>query len=125
MELKPIFENKEIYPKGWGYELWICNNDKYCLKKLIFNKSSKFSMHYHLKKDETWYIEKGNFIFNWIDTIDATINTKELKEGDTVRIPPGMPHQLQSIDNDGIILETSTQHFEYDNYRVMKGDSQK
>jgi hypothetical protein len=35
-----------------------------------------------------------------------------------------MPHQLQSLD-DGIILEASTEHFEYDNYRVIKGDSQK
>ena len=81
-------------------------------------------MHYHLIKDETWYVDEGEYIFRWIDTTNADINEKILKKGDAVRIPPGMPHQLESIIP-GIILETSTQHFDYDNYRVTKGDSQK
>jgi len=124
MNLKPEYIDSQIFSKGWGHELWICNCEKYCLKKLVFNQNSKFSMHYHLLKDETWYIEEGEYIFRWIDTSNADINEKVLKKGDTVRIPPGMPHQLEAIVP-GIILESSTQHFDYDNYRVMKGDSQK
>ena len=30
-------------PKGWGYEKWIVNNDKYCGKLLFFNKGKKKS----------------------------------------------------------------------------------
>lgn len=124
MNLNPEYIDCQIFSKGWGHEEWICNCSKYCLKKLVFNKSSKFSMHYHLIKDETWHVEEGEYIFRWIDTTNANINEKKLLKGDTVRIPPGMPHQIESI-KEGVILEVSTQHFEYDNYRVMKGDSQK
>lgn len=122
-KLEPSFVNNEIHSKGWGFEQWICNHEKYCMKKLVFNDKAKFSMHYHLIKDETWYVEEGQFLFRWIDTTNAEVIEKNLKKGDTVRIPPGMPHQLESIGN-GIILEVSTQHFDYDNYRVFKGDSQ-
>jgi mannose-6-phosphate isomerase-like protein (cupin superfamily) len=124
LKLKPEYINTEIFSKGWGYEVWVCNHEKYCLKKLVFNDKAKFSMHYHLIKDETWYIEDGEYIFRWIDTTNANINEKILKKGDTVRIPPGMPHQIESIEK-GTILEVSTEHFDYDNYRVFKGDSQK
>ena len=110
--------------KGWGYELWMVNNAKYCGKILKFNKNAKFSMHYHLKKDETWFIKSGKFTFRWIDTHNANIIEKELIENDTIRIPIGLPHQLETIDG-GEIIEISTQHFEDDSYRIMKGDGQK
>ena len=45
--------------KGWGYEKWIVNNEKYCGKLLYFNKGKKCSWHYHLKKEETFYIHSG------------------------------------------------------------------
>ena len=45
-------------PKGWGEELIIENNEMYCGKLLIFKKGCRFSMHYHLIKDETWYVAR-------------------------------------------------------------------
>ena len=39
--------------KGWGHEFIFATNDKYCGKLLKFNKSAKFSMHFHTHKDET------------------------------------------------------------------------
>ena len=41
-------------PKGWGYEKWITNNEKYCGKLLYFNKGKKCSWHYHEIKEETF-----------------------------------------------------------------------
>jgi mannose-6-phosphate isomerase-like protein (cupin superfamily) len=55
-------------PKGWGEEIIIENNEMYCGKLLKFKKGCKFSMHYHLIKDETWYVNEGEFIYRWIDT---------------------------------------------------------
>jgi mannose-6-phosphate isomerase-like protein (cupin superfamily) len=110
--------------KGWGYEIWMVNNNKYCGKLLHFDGSAKFSMHYHLQKDETWYVLKGTFIFRWIDTSRADIIEEILTVGESIHIPPGLPHQLETVDG-GEIIETSTEHFEEDSYRVMKGDSQK
>ncbi len=110
-------------PKGWGEELIIENNEMYCGKLLIFKKGCKFSMHYHLIKDETWYVDKGEFIYRWIDTDTAELHEQKLKVGDVVRQRVGQPHQIIAL-TDGTIFEVSTQHFDEDSYRVIKGDSQ-
>ena len=61
--VKPEVTGSCIVPKGWGEELIIENNDMYCGKVLVFNSGCKFSMHYHMIKDETWYVEEGEFIY--------------------------------------------------------------
>ena len=81
-------------------------------------------MHYHMIKDETWYVDKGEFIYRWIDTETAEVVEQKLYKGDVVRQRPGQPHQLEAI-TDGVVFEVSTEHFDSDSYRVWKGDSQK
>ena len=110
-------------PKGWGEEIIIENNEMYCGKLLKFKKGCKFSMHYHLIKDETWYVNEGEFLYRWIDTETADVHDIKLKEGDVVRQRVGQPHQLFAL-TDGVIFEVSTEHFDEDSYRVWKGDSQ-
>ena len=110
-------------PKGWGEELIIENNDMYCGKLLIFKEGCKFSMHYHLIKDETWYVNEGEFIYRWIDTDTAETIEQKLKVGDVVRQRVGQPHQLIAL-TDGVVFEVSTQHFDEDSYRIIKGDTQ-
>ena len=112
-----------VITKGWGEELIIENNEMYCGKILKFRKGCKFSMHYHMNKDETWYVNSGSFIYRWIDTETADIIEQNLKVGDVVRQKPGQPHQLEAL-SDGEIFEVSTQHFDSDSYRIIKGDSQ-
>ena len=122
-QIKPeVCEGCKV-PKGWGEELIIENNEMYCGKLLIFKKGCKFSMHYHLIKDETWYVDKGEFIYRWIDTDTAELHEQKLKVGDVVRQRVGQPHQIIAL-TDGTIFEVSTQHFDEDSYRVIKGDSQ-
>ena len=123
MEKPTVCEGCKV-PKGWGEELIIENNDKYCGKLLIFKAGCKFSMHYHMIKDETWYVDKGEFIYRWIDTETAEVHEQHLKVGDIVRQRPGQPHQLEA-KTEGIIFEVSTTHSDSDSYRVWKGDSQK
>lgn len=122
MELHPILSECCHVPKGWGHEVIFVNNEKYCGKILVFKEGCKFSMHYHMIKQETWYVQSGSFIFNWIDTENGVTNTMELFKGDSVTIPIGMPHQLHAL-TDGEIIEVSTQHFDSDSYRIYKGDS--
>lgn len=111
-------------PKGWGEEIIITNNELYCGKLLRFKEGAKFSMHYHLIKDETWYVNKGLFLYRWIDTETAEVVEVKLIPGDVVRQRPGQPHQLEALV-DGEVFEVSTEHFDSDSYRVWKGDSQK
>ena len=94
--------------KIWGYELWIHNDEDYCGKLLVFpNKGSYFSMHYHLIKDETWYVQEGEFLYRWIDTETGKVTEQHLREGDSVRQYPGQPHQVKAL-TDGILFEVST-----------------
>ncbi len=102
-----------------GYELWIHNDPQYCGKLLVFTqKGNHFSMHYHMIKNETWYVQKGSFQFDWIDTQLAKLQRTILNEGDVVYIEKGKPHQLTALNDDSIILEVSTEHFNSDSYRI-------
>lgn len=93
--------------KGWGREDIWATNDKYCGKFLHFNQSAKFSMHFHKEKDETWYVLTGTFRVHWINTIDASVHTQILNQGDVWRNYPLVPHQLECIEK-GTIIEVST-----------------
>ena len=110
--------------KGWGSEYIWASNDKYCAKFLNFNEGAKFSMHFHSQKDETWYVLKGSFEIELIDTSNASTKTFTLFEGSTWRNMPLVPHRLTCIEK-GTIIEVSTPDHKEDNYRVFPGDSQK
>ena len=110
--------------KGWGSEEIWASNDKYCGKLMHFNEHSKFSMHFHAVKDETWYVLSGKFKVLHINTDDAFVRTTELTPGMVWHNPPLLPHQLVCLEA-GTIIEVSTPDSVEDNYRVMPGDSQK
>lgn len=113
-----------IVEKGWGYEDIFCTNDLYCGKYLCFTDAgAKFSMHFHLQKDETWRVVEGKFEVKWIDTKNAKIHTVILEKDSTWHNPPLLPHQLTCLEP-GKLLEISTPDSVEDNYRVMPGDSQ-
>lgn len=125
MNKNEYMKKGEILKKGWGHEIVFANNEEYCGKILNFDKKSKFSMHYHMIKDETWYVVSGKFRLTLIDTKNADYIIREISHGDIIHIKPGQPHQLEVLDDDGgSIYESSTTHRENDSYRVVKGDSQ-
>ena len=107
--------------KKWGYELWIHNDNEYCGKLLVFTKDrSRFSMHYHLQKKETWYIQEGRFQFNYIDVENGKLKGTKLEKGQSVLIERGQPHQLIALEDNSIVFEVSTEHFDEDSYRVYR-----
>lgn len=107
--------------KQWGYELWIHNDSQYCGKLLVFtNSGNKFSMHYHMIKNETWYVQEGAFQFDWIDTESAERCYTQLQKGDVVYIEKGLPHQLTALLDNSIVFEVSTEHFDTDSYRIYR-----
>jgi hypothetical protein len=54
-----LSSNSKIVKKGWGLEIHLVNNDKYCLKYLVFFKGKKFSWHKHIIKQELWFCMWG------------------------------------------------------------------
>ena len=114
----------EVHPKGWGEEVWIINNDKYCGKLLKFNKGAKFSNHYHIVKDEAWYVLEGKLELRRYNLANADEIVTVLEKGSVVHVPPSTPHQLIALEP-SVIIEVSTPHDEADSYRIGKGDNQK
>lgn len=112
----------EVHPKGWGSELWITNSELYCAKVLSFQAGKKFSWHFHKIKNETFYVIQGSLIlrFGWSDEISLATEVK-LEVGDVFHVPIEMRHQLEAISQ-ARVLEVSSQHFEEDSYRLIKGD---
>jgi len=132
----------KFVPKGWGFEKWIVNTNKYCGKLLYFAKGHKCSLHYHSIKDETFYIQSGKIVLWYSDELntinkimeseneverlsklyDGTIlNRIVLKKGDNFYVPPGRVHQMMAAE-DTELFEFSTQHFDTDSHRIIKGD---
>lgn len=112
------------FEKVWGGETIFANNDRYCGKVLNFNTGSKFSMHFHREKDETWFIISGEFVVRYVDTNDANMYEEKLSVGDRWHNPPLLPHQLICVQ-EGSIIEVSTSDNPGDTYRIVPGDTQK
>jgi len=93
-------EKLHVVPKGWGFEKWIVNNEKYCGKLLYFIKDRKCSWHYHKIKDETFYIQSGKLLlyYGWPEEIDLAHKIL-LRKGDHFYIPVGLKHQMQALED--------------------------
>jgi quercetin dioxygenase-like cupin family protein len=112
----------KIVPKGWGYEKWIVNTEEYCGKLLFFNEGKRCSWHYHKQKDETFYLQSGKILLYYGDS-DSLDDAEDivLEAGDKFHIYRGLRHQMVAIE-DSELFEFSTEHFDEDSYRVIKGD---
>lgn len=115
-------EQYQYVPKGWGYEIVMVNNEMYCGKILFVRKGCKFSWHYHIKKDEFFYIQEGEaqLTFGFVDDITDS-KTIILCKSDGFHIEPYVRHQVLALQ-DTSIFEFSTKHSDEDSIRVIKGD---
>jgi len=108
--------------KGWGYEKWIVNNEDYCGKILFIVKGMKCSWHYHKIKRETFYVQSGSIklFYSFGDSLEDA-NYIFLNKGDKFEVPIGLRHQMFAVE-DTELFEFSTQHFEEDSCRIIKGN---
>ena len=112
----------KFVPKGWGYEKWIVNSPEYCGKILFFARGKKCSWHFHVLKDEVFYVHKGaiEVYYSYKDSLEVADKTI-LIEGDKFHVPRGMRHQMVAL-KDTEMFEFSTQHFDTDSHRIEAGD---
>ena len=108
--------------KGWGFEKWIANGPEYCGKLLFIAKGKKCSWHYHVLKDEVFYIQSGAIELVHGKGDDKSKGTIEiLAQGDKFHMPRGTRHQMLAL-KDTELFEFSTQHSDSDSHRVEPGD---
>lgn len=112
----------KIVKKLWGYEKIIVNNDLYCGKIIHIEKGCTGSFHYHVIKDETFYLLSGNVKLKYSDTDDFQSSQELiLNPGDAFRIYPGLRHQIIGLEESDII-EFSTKDMDEDSYRVISSE---
>lgn len=114
-------EKTYTHKRGWGVELWVENLDDYCGKVLYLEGGKSCSMHYHMNKLETMFLQSGSVEIVFIDPDTGKKYTAKLEPGDSIRIPRGQAHQIFALE-DSELFEFSTKHEESDSYRVWKGD---
>ena len=109
-------------PKGWGFDKWIVNCEEFSLKLLYFVKGKMCSWHYHELKDEVFYIQSGKILVKYSDDDDIDkANEIILGPGDNFHVYRGLRHRMIALE-DTELFEFSTQHFDSDSYRILKGD---
>ena len=112
----------KFIPKGWGFEKWIHNSDLYCGKLLYFVKGRKCSWHYHKLKDEVFYVQSGKILVRYSEEDSLEEATEVvLNAGDNFHVVVGLRHQMEAVE-DTELFEFSTQHFDEDSYRIIRGD---
>jgi len=118
MALLPI----KFVSKGWGFEKWIVNCEEYCGKLLFFNKGKRCSWHYHKIKDEVFYLQSGKMMVYYSTQDDLEqANQIVLHPGDNFHVYRGLRHQMVALE-ESELFEFSTQHFDSDSHRIIKGD---
>jgi mannose-6-phosphate isomerase-like protein (cupin superfamily) len=111
--------------KGWGFELILANNDKYCGKLLVFDRAgSKTSLVLHKEKKKSWFVNAGRFKVTFIDTASGESKEVILEEGKTVDFGELTPHRVEALVANSIIFEVGTTDYIEDRIRLAPGDSQ-
>jgi mannose-6-phosphate isomerase-like protein (cupin superfamily) len=118
--------------KVWGFEeVWV-NEPEYCFKILALKPGFTSSLHYHLKKKETFLVLKGYcYLEVWRGD---QIETHKLVSEDKITILPGQPHRFflkeeigvgfgELVTQPCIIYEISTHHDDSD--VVRKSESRR
>ena len=65
-------------------------------------------------------VGKIKIFYGWGRDIDKA-NVTILEKGDNFHIPTGLNHRMEAIE-DTELFEFSTQHFDEDSIRIIKGD---
>lgn len=95
--------------KPWGHEEVWAESLHYVGKILYINEGFRLSRQYHLKKEETFRVLKGEMILE-INEGDDLLEI-HMKEGDVFHCPPLTVHRMCAI-MDVEVLEVSTNHLD-------------
>lgn len=91
--------------KPWGYELIWAHTDRYVGKLLHIKAGERLSLQYHVKKDETVHVQRGQMRF--IVEEDGVMIELLMNPGDSYHIRPGTKHRMVAV-TDCDVLEAST-----------------
>jgi len=109
--------------KYWGYMTTIIDHDNISVKRIFMSKGSQSSLEYHIKKKESYLIEKGKLKVGF-RVGRAQNKSLIMNEGDVITIPIGLMH-MRMAQEDTMIVEISTPDSDSDSYLVEDGKKYK
>jgi mannose-6-phosphate isomerase-like protein (cupin superfamily) len=111
----------ETIQKPWGSER-ILVNKTYCGKLLYINANHRTSLHYHMEKDEHFYVGKGILLMEYekFQEEKAVICKMILTTGMDFHINPKQIHRMSAF-TDVTLVEVSTFHDDKDTVRLEGG----
>lgn len=92
--------------RPWGKFVQFTKGEPTTLKILTINAHEAFSLQYHNKREEFWFVISGNGV------VDIGENKFEAKTGMRFVIPAGTKHRATGGSDDLQILEISTGEFD-------------
>lgn len=102
----------------WGTAKILYSDANVTVKELTFATLGKTSLHYHVRRYETLYIQSGTFSIRVYDSEKDVFEDVILKSGMTYTLARGCIHQLKCTER-GIIIETALTYEEEDVVRIF------
>jgi mannose-6-phosphate isomerase len=100
-------DGERIVNKPWGQErIWV-TTDRYAGKIITINAGRRLSLQQHREKDETILILRGRLLFHY-GPDQASVRTVVLGPGEHRRVPVGLVHRFEALDEDVELVEIST-----------------
>lgn len=90
--------SKPLVKRKWGYYRVLESQNSIQVKELIFEKNTCLSNQRHFNRAEHWYLTEGDLEIRTED-INGLKNTRHLKKGDHIDIPPKTWHQAINKSN--------------------------
>ena len=97
-----MFRTIRIVPKPWGQEQHLMITKKYALKILEIKGGHRFSLQYHRKKMESWYVLSGEIL--------VTLGKRSFKARprQVIHVPPRTRHRIKGLAKWNQVVEVST-----------------
>ena len=92
--------------KPWGYELIFAHTDRYVGKLLHIEPGQALSLQYHHRKDETFFVAKGEIELQVEE--DGELIKQPLRQCESYHVTPGTRHRMVASDRGCELFEVST-----------------
>jgi mannose-6-phosphate isomerase len=102
-----IEADERIVDKPWGNERIWAHTDRYVGKVIFIKAGRRLSVQLHRQKDESILVLRGRLRLHRGDDL-ASLSTEILAPGEHRRIPTGLIHRFEALEEDVELIEVST-----------------
>jgi mannose-6-phosphate isomerase-like protein (cupin superfamily) len=92
--------------KPWGHEMILAHTDRYVGKLLHIEPGHALSLQYHRRKDETFFVARGEILLEVEE--DGSMTRQALREGESYHVAPATRHRMTAGPAGCDLFEVST-----------------